>query len=80
MRPWDLDTSAAQLRGAMEDLQLAWQLASEHWQDSVSQRFCEMHLEPIGPALKQTLNAVGQMQQLVNQMQREVSDEWQSLQ
>jgi len=37
MRPWDLDTSAAQLRKAMEDLQVAWQTANENWQDSVSQ-------------------------------------------
>jgi len=75
MRPWDLDTSAAQLRKAMEDLQAAWQTADENWQDSVSQKFSETHLQPIGPALKQTLEAVGQMQQLVGQMQRELNDE-----
>jgi len=75
MRPWDLDTSAAQLRKAMEDLQIAWQTTDEHWQDSVSQNFSETHLQPIGPALKQTLEAVGQMQQLVNQIQRELNDE-----
>ncbi len=75
MRPWDLDTSAAQLRKAMEDLQGAWQTADESWQDSVSQKFSETHLQPIGPALKQTLEAVGQMQQLVSQMQRDLNDE-----
>lgn len=71
MRPWDLDTSAAQLRSAMEDLQIAWQATTDHWQDGVSQKFCEAHLEPIGPALKQSLDAISQMQQLINQMQRE---------
>lgn len=71
MRPWDLDTSAAQLRSAMEDLQVAWQTTSGQWHDSVSHKFCETHLEPIGPAVKQSLDAVGHMQQLVNQMQRE---------
>ncbi len=75
MRPWDLDTSAAQLRKAMEDLQGAWQTTDEAWQDSVSQKFLETHLQPIGPAVKQTLEAVGQMQQLVNQMQRDLDDE-----
>jgi len=75
MRPWDLDTSAAQLRKAMEDLQVAWKTTDEQWQDSVSQKFSETHLQPIGPALKQTLEAVGQMQQLVNQMQRDLNDE-----
>lgn len=75
MRPWDLDTSAAQLRKAMEDLQIAWQTTDSNWQDSVSQKFSETYLEPIGPVLKQTLEAVGQMQQLVGQMQRELTDE-----
>jgi len=75
MRPWDLDTSAAQLRKAMEDLQVAWQVTDEQWQDSVSQKFSETHLQPIGPAMKQTLEAVGQIQQLVNQMQRDLGEE-----
>ena len=71
MRPWDLDTNAAHLRDAMDDLQIAWEHTSESWQDEVSQKFCENYLEPIGPALKLTLDAVGHMQQLLNQMQRE---------
>ena len=75
MRPWDLDTSAAQLRKAMEDLQSAWRTADEQWQDSISQKFSATHLQPIAPALKQTLEAVGQIQQLVNQMQKELNDE-----
>ena len=75
MRPWDLDTSAAQLQSAMEDLQLAWHETNEQWQDPVSQKFCETHLEPLGPAIKQSLDAIGQMQQLVNQMQRDLNDE-----
>jgi len=75
MRPWDLDTSAAQLRKAMEDLQEAWQITEEQWRDPVSQKFLESHLEPIVPAVKQTLEAVGQIQQLVNQMQKELNDE-----
>lgn len=74
MRPWDLDTSAAQIRKAMEDLQVAWQETHQQWHDTVSQKYSETHLEPIGPALKQTLDAVGQMQQLVSQMRREVEE------
>ncbi|MCG8450985.1 MAG: hypothetical protein MI725_15565 [Pirellulales bacterium] len=71
MRPWDLETSAAHLRDAMDDLQIAWQETSDSWQDEVSQKFCENHLEPLGPTLKLTHDAVGRMQQLLNQMQRE---------
>jgi hypothetical protein len=71
MKPWDLDTSAAQLRDALDELQLAWRQTGDQWQDPVSQKFCETHLEPIGPAMKKALDAVGQMQQLVNQMTRD---------
>jgi hypothetical protein len=72
MRPWDLDTSAAQLRHALEDLQVAWRQTEDEWRDPVSQKFCETHLEPIGPALKKALDAVGQMRQLVSQMTRDI--------
>lgn len=79
MRPWDLETSAAQLRRATEDLQLAWLTTQDHWHDSVSKGFCETHLEPLGPAVKQTLDEASRMQQLLNQMQREVDDERRSI-
>ncbi len=71
MRLWDLDTGAAQLRDSFDDLQIAWQQTGEQWQDSVSEKFCENHLEPIGPALKKALDAVEQMQHLVNQVRRD---------
>ena len=74
MKPWDLETSAAHLRDAMEDLQIAWQDTNESWQDGVSQKFCETHLEPLGPAVKQALDAILRMQQLVNQIQRECEE------
>ena len=71
MRQWDLDTSAAHLRDALEDLQIAWQQTTEQWDDAVSRKFCETHLEAIGPALKKSLDAVGQMQQSVDKIWRE---------
>jgi len=71
MRLWDLDTSAARLRKATEGLQIAWEQTGEQWQDQVSQKFCERHLEPLGPAMKLSLDAVGRMQQLLKQIQNE---------
>ncbi len=71
MRTWDLDTSAARLRKATENLQLAWEITNEHWHDEVSQKFCEQHLEPIGPAMKLSLDAVGRMQQMLRQIQND---------
>lgn len=71
MRPWDLETGASQLRREMESLQLQWQQANEVWDDAVSQNFCEVHLEPIGPAMKMALDAMGRMQQLVRQIHQD---------
>ena len=75
MKPWDLDTGAAQLRKAMEDLQAAWNVTIDQWNDTVSENFRETHLQPIGPALKQSLEAIGNMQVMVNQMQRDLDDQ-----
>ena len=72
MRPWDFDTSSGQLRRAIEDLQVAWQETTNQWNDSISQKFCEEHLEPIGPAIKTGLDAIGRMRQLASQIQKEV--------
>jgi hypothetical protein len=72
MRPWDLDTSAAQLRHAMEDLQRAWSVVSESWNDNVSRQFAENYLDPIIPASKLTLDAAARMRELVNRMDNEL--------
>ena len=71
MKRWDLDTSAAHLRDAFDELQLAWQQTADLWQDPVSERFCHTHLEPLGPAVKQALEATAKMQQLLGEAYRE---------
>jgi hypothetical protein len=71
MRQWDLDTGAAHLRDATEELQIAWQQVGDNWQDSVRQQYGDTHLEPIGPAMKKSLEAITQMQQLLNQIYRD---------
>ena len=71
MRKWDLETSGAHLRDALEELQVAWQQTAEQWDDPVSQRFCETHLEPLGPAVKKTLEEVARMQYLLDQVFRD---------
>jgi hypothetical protein len=62
------------LRKSTEDLQIAWAETAELWQDDVSRTFCERYLEPLGPITKISLDAVGRMQQLLNQIHREVEE------
>jgi hypothetical protein len=68
MRPSDLSTSAAHIRDAFDELLIAWQDASEQWNDGVSRHFCENHLEPLGPIVKLSLDAMSRMAQTVGGM------------
>ena len=72
MRPLDLDTSASQLRHSMEDLQRAWNVVSESWDDTVSRQFSEQYLDPLIPAGKMTLDAASRMRELLNRMENEL--------
>ena len=71
MRAADLHTGAAQIRDAMKDLQIAWQETAEQWNDGVSRRFCEQYLEPLGPSVKLSLDALQRLMAVADQMQRE---------
>ncbi|MCA9235348.1 MAG: hypothetical protein KDA44_07740 [Planctomycetales bacterium] len=75
MRTCDLDTEAARIRDAVDDLRIAWGEVSDYWNDDVSRAFCERHLEPLGPAFKTALDSMSRMAQLVGQMERECRDE-----
>ncbi len=78
MRVCDLDTDAARLRDAADELRIAWAEVSELWDDPVSRAFCERYLEPLGPAFKSALDSVSHMRQLVDRMERECRDEQES--
>ena len=71
MASFDLYTSSAHIRDAMDDLLIAWQETGNDWNDAVSRKFCEQHLEPIGPSVKMALDAMGHMAQLIQQMQQD---------
>ncbi|MBX3432836.1 MAG: hypothetical protein KF847_05925 [Pirellulales bacterium] len=76
MRTCDLDTDAARLRDAADELRIAWAEVGESWNDSVSQAFCERYLEPLGPALKSAMDVIAHMRQLVDSMERDCRDEF----
>lgn len=70
----DLYSSAAHIRDAVDDLQIAWQEASEKWSDGVSQRFCKTHLDPLGPIVKLALDSIARMAISVDQMHRDCDE------
>jgi len=74
MKRCDLATGASRIRHALENLQLSWREIEEEWDDAVSRRFCEHHLEPMGPKVKLALDAIDRMHMLLTQMQRDCEE------
>jgi hypothetical protein len=66
-----LYTTAALIRDSFDELQTAWLDAAEHWNDGVSRRFCEIHLEPAGPVVKLALDAISRMSHIIDHMHRD---------
>ena len=71
MRRCDLATGAARIRDAMENLETVWNEISDQWNDAVSRRFREHHLDPMVPRLKLALDAISRMSLLMDEVERD---------
>lgn len=71
MKSCDLQSGAGRIRRALEHLEIAWNEASTEWNDEASRAFAEQHLEPIIPIVKTSLDAIGRMDLLLREAQRD---------
>ena len=71
MRKCDLSTGAGRIRHALENLETVWNEGSSDWNDVVSRRFQELHLEPMVPCVKLALDAIARMSLLINEVERD---------
>ncbi len=71
MRKCDLATGSARIRHSLEHLEITWNEISDQWDDSVSKRFREQHLEPMIPRLKLGLDAISRMNLLIDEVERD---------
>jgi hypothetical protein len=71
MRKCDLSTGAGRIRHALENLETAWNESAPQWNDAVSHNFQERHLEPMLPRIKLALDAIGRMDLLINEVERD---------
>ena len=71
MRRCDLATGAGRIRHALEHLETVWNEISHDWDDSVSRRFREQHLEAMIPRLKLGLDAISRMSLLIDEVERD---------
>jgi hypothetical protein len=70
----DLSSGASKMALAMKQLQLKWEAARETWDDATSRAFHKEHIEPLPPKVKQTLEAIGRMAEVLARASRDVSD------
>jgi uncharacterized protein YukE len=74
MRVGDLASGAAKLALALKHLGIKWDEASETWNDSAAKAFHKEFIEPLTPDVKQMLEAVGRLAEVLDRAGRDVSD------
>jgi hypothetical protein len=71
MRQCDLSTGAGRIRHALENLETVWNGVADEWNDAVSQRFRQHHLDPMIPRVKLALDAISRMTLLMDEVERD---------
>ncbi len=71
MRQCDLATGSSRIRNALENLEIAWNEVSDQWNDAVSRRFREQHLDPMVPDVKLALDAISRVALLMDEVERD---------
>jgi hypothetical protein len=71
MRKSDLATGASRIRHSLENLETVWNEISDQWDDAVSRRFQEHHLQPMVPRVKLALDAISRMSLLIDEVERD---------
>ena len=70
----DLSSGASKMALAIKQLHLKWESARETWDDATSRAFHKEHIEPLAPKVKETLEAIGRLAEVLARASREVSD------
>lgn len=70
----DLSSGASKMALALKHLHIKWDSATETWDDATSRAFHKEHIEPLSPRVKETLEAIGRLAEVLARASREVSD------
>lgn len=70
----DLSSGASKLALALKQLNIKWDAARETWDDATARAFHKEHIEPLAPRVKETLEAIGRLAEVLARATREVSD------
>jgi len=75
MRGFDLSSGASKLALAYKQLELKWGAATDSWNDATAKAFHKDHIEPLMPEVKQTLEAIGRLAEVLSRAARDCADE-----
>jgi len=70
----DLSSGASKLALALKQLHIKWEAARETWDDGTARGFHKEHIEPLAPKVKETLEAIGRLAEVLARATRDVSD------
>lgn len=74
MHVGDLSSGASKMALALKHLLIKWESAQESWHDTTSKAFHKEHIEPLAPDVKETLEAVGRLAEILSRAIRDASD------
>lgn len=70
----DLSSGASKLALALKQVHIKWEAARETWDDGTARAFHKEHIEPLAPKVKETLEAIGRLAEVLARATRDVSD------
>jgi hypothetical protein len=70
----DLSSGASKLANALKQIHLKWDAATETWHDARAKAFHKDHVDPLLPSVKDTLDSLGRLAEVLDRAARDVSD------
>lgn len=74
MKAGNLASGASKLALAVKQLDIKWQAAEETWRDQTARQFHKECIEPLTPKVKETLEALGRLAEVLSRASRDVSE------
>ena len=75
VKEWDLNAAAGKIELALKTLRITLAAAESQWTDQARRQFQETHLTAVEPNIRSMLDAIGQLNNVLDAAQRQCSDE-----
>lgn len=69
-----LNPALRNIHQSVKDLIVEWQATKEQWNDAAARDFEKKYLQPLEPAARSALNALNQMEEVIQRARRDCSE------